>query len=119
MLQAKMPATLRCRNAGLGPALPCLAQPAATGDPHAGLASPWPVSGRARSQPAPEPDPAKSVTAAPPPASPPPPHRRPPPGRLGPSTQPLGTPQTTCNSIRPGRDGGLPHRRDPQGHPLG
>jgi hypothetical protein len=29
----------RCRNA-LGPALPCLAQPAASGDPHAGLASP-------------------------------------------------------------------------------
>ena len=30
----------RARTAALGPVLPCLAQPAATGDPHAGQASP-------------------------------------------------------------------------------
>jgi hypothetical protein len=49
----------------------------------------------------------------------PPPHdlrRVAPPGRLGPSTEPLGTPQTTGNSIRPRRDGCPPHRCDPQGH---
>jgi hypothetical protein len=67
VLQAKLPATPRCSNA-LGPALPCPGSAGSDGRPHVGLASSWPVSGRVRSQPAPEPDPARSATAAPPPA---------------------------------------------------
>jgi hypothetical protein len=74
-------------------------RPAATGDPHAKLASP-PTSGRARSQPAPEPDPARSATAAPPPAD----HHSIAPSRpTGAVDQAARDPQTTCNPIRPGR----------------
>jgi hypothetical protein len=76
VLQANMLATPRCSNAR-GPALPCPGSAGSDGRPHVGLASSWPVSGRARSQPAPGPDPARSATAAPPPAYAPPPQHRP------------------------------------------
>jgi hypothetical protein len=86
-------------------------RPAATGDPHAKLASP-PTSGRARSQPAPEPDPARSATAAPTPAD----HHSIAPSRpTGAVDQAARDPQTTCNPIRPGRKVARP-RRDPHGH---
>jgi hypothetical protein len=91
------------QNVTLQPTLSCPGLAGSDGRPSR-RAGPWPVSGRA-------------ATDAPPPASARPPPSRPRRDRLGPSTELLGTPQTTCNSIRPSREACPPHRRDPQRPP--
>jgi hypothetical protein len=90
------------QNVTLQPALPCRGLAGSDGRPSRRAGS-WPVSGQIRDRRFPA---RLRTTSA----------GSPPPGRLGPSTEPLGTPQTTCNSIRSSHEGCPPHRPDSQGH---